>query len=162
MRRQSCDRARVAWLGFAVSIACVQSGSVGSDTGQPSGANDGANGDDADVSTTASADATSASDGSTGADPYAVCDDLDTTGGPFPDSCTPSPDDHPCLQCIKLICCSELLSCPSFAACACQIDCAQMGAPPDVCNDACGQSPGGCDFSGCGELECEQVCVAGG
>lgn len=136
-----------------VLVACVQSGSVGSDTGRD--ADDG-------ISVSSSDDGSVTSETTTGFDPYAVCEDIDTTGEPFPDSCMPSPSDSPCLQCIKLVCCSELLSCASYEACVCQIDCAEMADPPDVCNEACGGSPGGCDLSGCGELECEQLCVGSG
>lgn len=148
-------------LAFALAIigtSCVQSGSVGSDTGhtaaQDVGDDDGATDDD---------DSGSSESGSSESgveDPYAVCEDIDTTGEPFPDSCTPLPMDSPCLQCIKLVCCSELLSCPSFEACACQIDCANAGGPPDVCTISCGTTGQGCDLSGCGEVECDQVCAA--
>jgi hypothetical protein len=148
-----CASERVAAICFALSCACVQTGSVGSDTGRDTEVDE--------VSGSSFDDAAGTWD-TEGFDPYAVCEDIDTTGDPFPDSCTPSPADSPCLQCIKLICCSELLSCPSFEACVCQIDCAEMAAPPDVCNEVCGGSPGGCHLAGCGELECEQVCAGTG
>lgn len=144
----------------------MQTGSVGSDTGHTAaqdvgGDDDG--GDDERGDDTTADDDDDTSDGSSesgGEDPYAVCEDIDTTGEPFPDSCAPSTGDSPCLQCIKLVCCSELLSCPSFEACVCQIDCADAGAPPDVCTSSCGSAGEGCDLSGCGEVECDQVCDA--
>lgn len=141
-----------------VAASCVQTGSVGSDTGQPTAQDVG--GDDDGDTAASTDDDDSASSESGLEDPYAVCEDIDTTGEPFPDSCAPSPNDSPCLQCIKLVCCSELLSCPSFEACACQIDCAAAGAPPDVCTSSCGSTGEGCDLSGCGEVECDQVCDA--
>ncbi|HET6584583.1 MAG TPA: hypothetical protein VFG69_14090 [Nannocystaceae bacterium] len=145
----------VATIALVLGLvgACVQSGSVGSDTGRDA--------DDDGIAATSIDDGSMTSE-TTAFDPYAVCDDIETTGEPFPDSCTPSPADAPCLQCIKLVCCGELLSCASYEACVCQIDCAEMAGPPDVCNDACAGSPGGCDLSGCGELECEQVCDGAG
>ena len=143
-------------FAFALVLACVQSGSVGSDTGRDA--------DDEGISDAPADDGEHglATSGTTGLDPYSLCEDIETTGEPFPDSCKPLQSDAPCVQCIKLVCCSALLSCPSYQACACQIDCAEMAEPPDVCNEACGGSPGGCDLSGCGELECEQLCVGGG
>jgi hypothetical protein len=131
----------------------VQTGSVGSDTGRTDGGVDPTDDDDDDDDESDAA----ASDGST--DPYEVCENVDTTGEPFPDSCAPSPSDSPCLQCIKLVCCSELLSCPSYESCACQIDCAEANGPPDFCAEACAGTGEGCDLSGCGALECEQLCV---
>lgn len=141
------------WLLLVAScgaLACVQSGSVGSDTGRSDDGIDPSADDDEDDG--------SASDDAT-PDRYEVCEDIDTTGEPFPESCTPSPSDSPCLQCTKLVCCSQLMSCPSYQACACHIDCAEANGTPDVCNDACGSAEDGCDLSGCGALECEQLCV---
>jgi hypothetical protein len=149
---------RSALVLAMLATACVQTGSVGSDTSHTVAADD----DDDDDDTSASADENDDDDSSESGlieDPYAVCEDIDTTGEPFPDSCAPSPGDSPCLQCIKLVCCGELLSCPSFEACACQIDCADAGAPPDVCTESCGSTGEGCDLSGCGEVECDQVCA---
>jgi hypothetical protein len=147
---QRAVRRALALVASSCVLACVQTGSVGSDTGR------------SDDTIAATADGESADDDSTGTgddpDPYEVCEHIDTTGEPFPDSCAPSQSDSPCLQCIKLVCCSELLSCPSYQACACHIDCAAANSPPDVCASACGANDG-CDLSGCGELECEQLCV---
>jgi len=153
------NRARVLVLvASCAALACVQTGSVGSDTGRTDDGGDPSPGDDTASDDGTASDTGTASDAGT-ADQYEVCQDIDTTGEPFPDSCAPSPADSPCLQCVKLVCCSELLACPSYEACVCQIDCAEANGPPDVCTDACGSAGGGCDLSGCGALECEQLCI---
>jgi hypothetical protein len=137
------------------SLACVQTGSVGSDTGREDGI---ASADDDGGEVSGADDDDDGHDDSGGGDPYAVCDGIETTGGPVPGSCTPSPADSSCLQCIKLVCCSELWSCPSYEACVCMIDCAESGGPPDVCTQACGESGSACDLTGCGQLDCAQLC----
>ena len=142
---------RALLLASCAALACVQTGSVGSDTGRSDDGIAPTSDDDS------AQDDSTATDG--GTNRYEVCEHIETMGEPFPDSCAASPSDSPCLQCIKLVCCSELLSCPSFEACACHIDCAEANGPPDFCAETCGDADDGCDLSGCGAQECEQLCV---
>jgi len=147
-------------VGIAVAIACEQRASVGSDTGQEDDAvTTTSTPTTSTITATSTSTSTSTDDGSTGGDPYAICEEIDTTGDPFPDSCSPLPEDSQCLACTKAFCCTALVTCPSYMACTCHVDCAAMGGSTAFCTDVCGGVEQGCDLANCGETECEQVCA---
>ncbi len=139
--------------------ACISVTSVGSDTSastSDSTASSSSSSSDASSSSEAS-DSTASSDSTGAPAPEETCLDIGS-GAPYPDACMPAQDDTICEVCIKLSCCAALLMCDSYEACVCLLSCAETGASPAVCNDACGSDDGGCDLGGCGEVECADAC----
>jgi len=141
--------------------ACITVTSVGSDTSASTTATtdtgESSSSSAAPASSSETGDAPSSTETSGGPPPEETCLDIGSAA-PYPDACMPAQDDTICEVCIKLSCCGALLMCASYEACVCLLSCAETGAPPQVCNDACGSAAGSCDLGGCGEVECAEAC----